>query len=152
MLDQTQELFLVISLPQHIRGTLQASSDPDLQPQAFFTSNSRPQVWQTYRSPVLSCHNNSPWGHLLVFVMRENRLRDTAFFISFKSFRKFIPMPSIRTSNFQLRSRWAIRTGPLCRLGVFRWRLKLNDPSSLPFPCFSFCRLLFDKFDSTRYP
>jgi hypothetical protein len=39
-------LFFVISLPQHIRGTLQASSDPELQVQAFFTSNSSPQVLQ----------------------------------------------------------------------------------------------------------
>jgi hypothetical protein len=39
-------LFLVISLPQHIKGTLQASSDPDLQAQAFFTDNSRPQASQ----------------------------------------------------------------------------------------------------------
>jgi hypothetical protein len=44
-------LFLIISLPQHIRGTLQASSDPVLQAQAFFTANSRPQVLQRYRSP-----------------------------------------------------------------------------------------------------
>jgi hypothetical protein len=39
-------LFLVISLPQHIRGTLQASPDPELQVQAFFTANSKPQVLQ----------------------------------------------------------------------------------------------------------
>ena len=38
--------FLIISLPQHIRGTLQASSDPLLQVQAFFTSNSRSQALQ----------------------------------------------------------------------------------------------------------
>jgi hypothetical protein len=44
-------LFLVISLPQHIRGTLQASSDPVVQEQAFFTSNSSPQVLQLYKSP-----------------------------------------------------------------------------------------------------
>jgi hypothetical protein len=44
-------LFLSISLPQHIRGTLQASSDPDLQAQVFFTSNSKPQLSQKYRSP-----------------------------------------------------------------------------------------------------
>jgi hypothetical protein len=44
-------LFLVISLPQHIRGTLQASFDPESQVQAFFTSNSRPQVLQRYTSP-----------------------------------------------------------------------------------------------------
>jgi hypothetical protein len=39
-------LFGVISLPQHIRGTLQASSDPVLQAQVFLTANSRPQVLQ----------------------------------------------------------------------------------------------------------
>jgi hypothetical protein len=38
--------FLVISLPQHIKGTLQAPSDPDLQVQVFFTSNSKPHVLQ----------------------------------------------------------------------------------------------------------
>jgi hypothetical protein len=43
--------FLTIALPQHIRGTLQALSDPDLQVQVFFTANSRPQVLQIYRSP-----------------------------------------------------------------------------------------------------
>jgi hypothetical protein len=39
-------LCLVISLPQHISGTLQASSDPDLQVQVFFTANSSPQASQ----------------------------------------------------------------------------------------------------------
>ena len=39
-------LFFFISLPQHIRGTLQASSDPVRQVQAFFTANSSPQVSQ----------------------------------------------------------------------------------------------------------
>jgi hypothetical protein len=46
ILGRTYMLFLVISLSQHIRGTLQASSDPVLQEQAFFTSNSSPQVLQ----------------------------------------------------------------------------------------------------------
>jgi hypothetical protein len=44
-------LFLTISLPQHIRGTLHASSAPVLQAQAFFTDNSKPQVLQRNRSP-----------------------------------------------------------------------------------------------------
>lgn len=46
MRGQTYLLFLIISLPQHISGTLQASSDPELQVQAFFTANSRSHLLQ----------------------------------------------------------------------------------------------------------
>ncbi|WP_419664247.1 hypothetical protein [Desulfosarcina variabilis] len=45
-LSNIDHYFFFISLPQHISGTLQASPDPAVQVQVFFTSNSSPQASQ----------------------------------------------------------------------------------------------------------
>jgi len=43
--------FFFISFPQHINGTLQASSDPEVQEQGWETFNSSPQASQKNISP-----------------------------------------------------------------------------------------------------
>jgi len=71
---------MTISLPQHIRGTLHASSDPELQAQAFFTASSRPQVSQKTRSPSFMSQQFAMGKPPLVIIPGRLKARFSVFY------------------------------------------------------------------------
>jgi len=104
-------LFWVISLPQHIRGTLHASSDPELQAQAFFSASSKPQVSQKNRSPSFMSQQFAMESLLwFLFCFGVIDSYPLSLFLV-RLFSQFLQIPSIRTSTLSIRPGYVFHKG-----------------------------------------